>query len=561
MLAHVGALRQAFVGIALMSVALNLLALVPALFMLQVYDRVLASGSMETLSMLVLGALIGLALFWVFDHLRNRLQSVAALQIGESLSPAVARALFERASGGIGIPSNEGLRDIAAVRNCFTAQGLLAMFDAPWLVFYVAVIWFCHPVLGLAALGAAVVMLALAWLIERTTRGSSEAIRKEAAAGSRYLETSLANAEVVQAMGMADALLGRWHVMSERLATLQVRASRSSTALASLVRTLRQAIQVGMLALGAWLVLRGEMTGGVMIAATILLGRALAPVEQVVGSWRILVDGRNAWRRLSKLLAAQAEGAESMPLPAPSGRLVVSELVFRGDAGRQVLRGVGLALDPGEALAIIGPSAAGKSTLARLIVGLWTPTQGSVRLDGVEVSQWPREQLGPHIGYLPQDVELFAGTVAENIARLGPVDPEKVVAAARLANVHELILALPAGYDSAVGELGVMLSPGQRQRIGLARALYGQPRLVILDEPNANLDGAGELALADTLKGLKAQGVTMLVITHRTALISHVDKLLVLEQGRVRHFGRTEDVLQAMRNPGGEGQQVVPIRA
>ncbi|MGE0798663.1 MAG: type I secretion system permease/ATPase [Lautropia sp.] len=558
---YLGPLYRVLAGIALISVALNLLLLVPALFMLQVYDRVLASGSQETLLMLLLGAAIALGLYWIFDHLRNRLQAVAGLYVGESLSPRVARALIEQASASIGQPSAEGLRDIGLVRNCFTTQGLLALFDAPWLAVYVAIIWLCHPTLGMAAAGAAVLMLLLAWIIERSARDDVEAIRREAASTGRYLETSLGNAEVIQAMGMAPGLLARWHVMSGRLAVLQAESGRLSIALSALVRTLRQAIQIGMLGLGAWLVLRHEVTAGVMIATTILLSRALAPVEQIVGSWRILSEGQAAWQRLKRVLGAVPSGPPPMVLPAPTGRLVATGIVYRGQRDRVILNGVNLALEPGQALAIIGPSASGKSTLARLLVGLWRPAQGTVRLDGVDLAQWSRDAVGPYIGYLPQDVELFGGTVAENIARLGPVDAEAVVRAAQRAHVHDLILALPNGYDSAIGELGVMLSPGQRQRIALARALYGTPKLVILDEPNANLDGAGELALADTLKGLKALGVTTVVITHRTALITHVDRLMVLEQGRVRHFGPTAEVLAAMRPAQDPEQQVVPIRA
>jgi PrtD family type I secretion system ABC transporter len=318
-------------------------------------------------------------------------------------------------------------------------------------------------------------------------------------------------------------------------------------------------VQVLLQALGAYLVITGEGTPGILVACTILLGRALAPVEQVVGSWRVLAEGRLAFARLSEVLGAAERQPQRMALPAPSGRLYAEGLVFRPPQGeRMILAGVSLSLEPGESLAITGPSGAGKSTLVRLLTGLWRPHAGVVRLDDVDLAQWPREELGPWLGYVPQDVELFAGTVADNIARLGEVDPDKVVQAAQRAGVHALILTLPEGYDTVVDNMGVMLSPGQRQRIALARALYGNPKLLVLDEPNSNLDGAGELALGAALKALRGQ-VTVVVVTHRSALVQHMDKLLVLEAGRVKQYGPTEEVMQTIRRSGQNtgGAQVV----
>ena len=549
-------------AIGVVSVVINLMMLAPALFMLQVFDRVLSSGSHETLLMLTLGTALALALLLVFDYLRGRLQSVAGLTIGESLSPRVTRHLIREFSSSVGRPGPDALRDVALVRNCFSAKGLLALFDAPWLFVFVGVIALFHPLLGMAAGGSALLMLLLAWLADRLSREDTETIRRQAARTSGFLESSLVNAEVVQAMGMGENLLHRWHEMSDRLAHDQVKSARKSIAMASLVRIVRQCIQVGMLALGAWLVLQGQASAGVMIASTILLSRALAPVEQVVGSWRVITEGRAALQRLEVLLGPDEPARRPMDLPAPTGMLTVSGLVFRGTGDRIILNQVALQLGAGDSLAVIGPSAAGKSTLARLLVGIWHPFQGSVRLDGVELKDWPRGSVGQFIGYLPQDVELFAGTIAENIARLGAVDAEAVVDAARRAHVHDMILSLPGGYDAAVGDLGVMLSPGQRQRIGLARALYGSPALVVLDEPNANLDGAGEIALAKTLQLLKAMRVSVVVITHRAPLVAHVDKLLVLDKGRVQQFGPANEVraLLGQRN-GGDGAQVVVLRA
>jgi ATP-binding cassette subfamily C exporter for protease/lipase/ATP-binding cassette subfamily C protein EexD len=329
---------------------------------------------------------------------------------------------------------------------------------------------------------------------------------------------------------------------------LQTSASRSSVAFTSLTRFVRQAIQIFMLALGAYLVLTDHATAGVMIATTVLLGRAVQPVEQLVGSWRMLTDARAAYRRLRELSEDFDDQPPRLRMPRPEGRLVVDNVSFRAPVTEKpILFNVAFKLEPGEALAIIGPSAAGKSTLARLLTGVWPATTGAVRLDAADVAYWPRPDLGPWIGYVPQDVELFDGTVAENIARLGTVDPEAVVAAAKLANTHELVLSLPKGYDTQVGEQGSRLSPGQRQRIALARALYGGPRFIVLDEPNSNLDGAGEIALADALRRLRKDGVTSVVVTHRPSLIAHVDKILVLENGRVQQFGPASEVMKPMQ--------------
>lgn len=540
-------LKRPLLHVAGLSFFVNLLLLVPALFMLQVFDRVLASQSGDTLVVLLLGVAIALVLLLALDTLRSRLQGVAGNLVAEALSPTVARITVAQGARRRGRVAGEGLRDVAALRALFSSQGLLALFDAPWVVVYVGVIWLAHPTLGMAAAAAALLMLGLALLNDFLTRRDIESLQKAAGAATRYLEASLQNAEVAQALGMTDALLGRWRQKNAEVTALQGPTASKSVLMAAATRTLRQAVQVMILGLGAWLVIRGEATAGIMIATTTLLGRALAPVEQVVGSWRVLAEGRAAYRRLGELLAAADAEPQRMSLPAPSGRLQAQGLVFRApNSERMILAGVSLQLDAGEALAIIGPSAAGKSTLVRLLTGVWQPSAGSVRLDQADITQWPRGELGPHIGYVPQDVELFPGTVAENIARLGDVDAAKVVQAAQRAHVHELILSLPGGYDTPFDPSGALLSPGQRQRIALARALYGEPKLLILDEPNSNLDGAGENALAATLQGLRGK-VTVVVVTHRNTLIQHVDKMLVLEAGRTQHYGPAADVMKSMQ--------------
>jgi PrtD family type I secretion system ABC transporter len=540
-------LRPLLRHLAVFSFVINLLFLVPAIFTLQVFDRVITSHSQETLLVLLVGTGVALAILLALDYVRYRLQNVLGNIVEERLSPPVVNAIVARTARAPQGVRAEGIRDVAALRNVFSANGLVALFDAPWVVVYVLVIWAFHPALGLGAAFAAVLMLSLAWLNDRLSRRALEELQKEGRRASQYVEGSLRNAEVLQALGMTQRLLERWRKLQNQVLGLQTAASRSGTAFTALTRCLRQAIQILMLGLGAYLVLIGEASAGVMIATTILLGRAVQPVEQLVSSWRLLADGRAAYRRLQEL-SGDFDPKQEQPLtmPRPEGRLTVEGISFRAPGSdKLILANIALALAPGEALAVIGPSAAGKSTLARLLTGVWAPTQGTVRLDGADVAYWPREDLGPWIGYVPQDVELFDGTVADNIARLGQVDSEAVVAAAKRANAHEMILTLPQGYDTPVGEQGARLSPGQRQRIALARALYGDPRLVVLDEPNSNLDGAGEIALAQALSGLRAEGVTSVVVTHRPSLIAHVDKILMLEAGRVQQFGPAGEVMRA----------------
>jgi PrtD family type I secretion system ABC transporter len=544
------------------SMAINLLWLAPALFSLQVFDRVLTSQSQETLLVLLLGLAIALVLVGVFDYLRSRLQGVLGNIINDAMAPEIARITLAVAARRQGPVNNEALRDVARLRNLFSSQGLVALMDAPWAVVFLIVIAVANLWMGLAALLSALLMLGLAFVNDRMTRSAIEKIQVEAGASQRFLEQAMANAEVAQALGMGDALIGRWNALSAKVAAQQDPIARRSVTMAVVTRIARQAVQVLMTALGAYVVLIGDGTPGVLIAATMLLGRALQPIEQIVGSWRVLAEGRLAWQRLNPMMAELAARQPQMPLPAPTGQISANALVFRPPGSdRTLLMGVSLRLEPGESLAILGASGAGKSTLSRLLIGLWAPSAGNVRLDGVDLAKWQRELIGPHLGYMPQDVELFGGTIAENIARLGPVNSGMVVDAAKLANVHELILGLPDGYDTVINPNAALLSPGQRQRIALARALYGNPKVVILDEPNANLDGAGEMALAETLKKLQGN-TTVIVVTHRQNLTQHVNKMLVIDAGRTLHYGPAAEVMAALRgtpvaSPG--GAQVVSI--
>jgi PrtD family type I secretion system ABC transporter len=533
--------------IALLSVTLNLLLLAPTLFMMQVFDRVLTSHREETLAVLALGTGIALLMSLAFDYLRARMQGITGQLVGELLLPPVVRATIEQDAHAASQPPTNATRDVNLIRQVFSAQGLLALLDAPWLIVYVATITCIHPLLGATAAVSAAIMLGLAVLNDRITRRQIAQLQDSASSAHRFLEHSLGKGETLRSLGMTSAMLERWAARNEvASAALQPTAARS-VCMAAGSRLVRQLAQTLMLSLGAYLVITQRATPGIMIAATVIIGRALAPVEQIVGSWRLLAEGGDALRRLGALLAKTEVRCAPMPLPAPTGELGVALASFRlPGSDRLLLEGVSFQLRPGESMAIIGPSAAGKSTLLRLLIGLRQPSTGAVTLDGADIARWPREHLSPWIGYVPQEVDLFAGTVAENIARLGQVDPERVVEAAKRARVHDLILSLPGGYDTELDEGARLLSPGQRQRIALARALYGDVRLLVMDEPNANLDGAGEQALADVMRDLHGK-VTVVVVTHRSTLIEHVDQIAVLEGGRIRHKGPREEVLRRMQ--------------
>ena len=539
-------LRPFFLWAGAFSLLINLLMLMPALFMLQVYDRVVTSRSHETLIMLLI--LVGAALLFMayLDVIRARLMNAAGVTLENLLGPRVLAVMMRR--GASPAPNdNHGLRDVASLRAFLAGPGILALFDSPWVPIYVVLIYLFHPVLGWVAISGAVMLLAAALINEKLSRRPLEAMQVESRKATRFADQGMSNAEVVGALGMGDNLSRRWRRLTREALKHQLDAGRASSVLASTSRFLRQSLQVLMLGVGAWLVIEQQATGGVMIAATILLGRALAPVESAIAGWKGLVDARSARARLDALLTEQ-KAEPTTELPPPKGALSVERVVFgfRGQ-DRPVIRGVSFELQIGELLVIVGPSAAGKSTLTRLLVGLWKPMSGVVRLDGADVSSWPREQLGPHIGYLPQDVELFAGRVSENIARLGEMDARAVIEAATRANAHDMILRLPQGYDTPVGEGGAFLSAGQRQRVALARALYGGPRFVVLDEPNSNLDVDGENALIEALRRLKEDKVSVVLVTHRSKLFGLADKVLVLREGAVERFGTPAEVDAVVR--------------
>ena len=536
--------RVYFIFAALFSLVINVLMLAPALFMLQVYDRVVSSRSAETLVMLLALTVAALMTMAYLDAIRNRLLARAAIKLEKLLGPRVLGSMLRQSARSNRTMSAHGLRDVNALRSFLTGPGIIAIFDAPWVPMFVALIFLFHPLLGAVAIAGALLLVILAVLNEKLSRRSIEAMQADARVAGRFVDHSLGNAEVVGALGMVENVTEDWREKSHKVMQSQYEANQIGSFLTSTTRFLRQILQVIMLATGAWLTIRQLSTPGVMIAATIILGRALAPIESLIAGWKSLIEARGAYQRLAKVIESEPKTPDPMTLPVPKGALGVENLVF-GFRGQElpIIRRVSFEIPAGGSLAIVGPSAAGKSTLARLLVGVWHPVSGAVRLDGADIRSWPRERIGPHIGYLPQNVEIFAGTVSENVARLGEVDSDEVIKAAVRANAHEMILALPQGYDTPVGEGGTLFSGGQRQRIALTRALYGNPRLVVLDEPNSNLDTRGETALAEAVRQLKEEGVTLVLITHRLPLLAAVDKVMVLMHGAVQKFGTLADVM------------------
>jgi len=542
------AYKRSFAHIGVFSGVINILMLAPALYMLQVYDRVLASGNEMTLLMLTL-ILLGM---YAFMGALEWVRSLVMLRLGtgfdRKLSPRIFDAAFSANLKTGKLNAAQPLEDLQQLRQFATGQSLFALFDAPWFPVYVLVMFYFHPLLGWFALAGTIVLMALGWLNERLSRPHLQKAGALAIASRRDAGANLRNAEVIAGMGMLGNLRARWaeqhldYVREQNLASVRMAKIQGWS------KALRMAVQSLALGLGAWLVLQHQMTAGMMIAGSILLGRALAPIDQVIGASRQWTNVKEAEKRLSQLLEDFPPLAKGMDFPRPTGAVAVEQLLAAPPSQTQpVLHGINFKLDAGDTLVVIGPSGAGKTTLARCLVNAWEPLRGKVRLDSAPLDQWRPEALGALLGYLPQDVQLFAGTVAENIARFGAVDEQKVIAAAQMAGVHELILQLPEGYHTLLGENGLGLSGGQRQRVGLARALYGEPCLVVLDEPNANLDEAGDAMLAEAVARIKQAGVTLVLITHKPNILKQADKLLVLHGGAQADFGPLAEVMQRMQ--------------
>lgn len=538
-----------FATAAMFSLAINLLYLAGPLYMMQVYDRVISSASQITLLMLTMVLLLGYAALAGLDAVRARVLTRASVRLDHQMAPRVMIAVIDRTARG-GSTRSQLLRDFDTFRQFITGAGVHAVFDLPWAPIYILVIFALHPLLGAFALACCIVLILLALINELAVKSPLSEANEAASRNYIFTEMSLRNTEVVRAMGMTAGLLRRWGRDRIRMIERQVTASDRASTMQSLIRFSRLSMQSLILGVGAYLVIERLTTAGAMFAASILLGRALQPIEQIVGSWRGLVSARGAFVRLRELLTAHPPRESGLTLPRPDGQLSVEGLSFAAKGtSKAILRGVAFRIEPGEVLGIIGPSGAGKSTLARHLVGVETPSAGAARLDGSEISAWIRSSLGQHLGYLPQDVELFADSIAANIGRFNDDDDNAIIAAAKLAGVHEMIVRLPEGYDTQVGEGGAILSGGYRQRIGLARAVYGDPSLVVLDEPSSNLDADGDAALAHCILQLKQRGTTVVLISHRPATIGVCDKILVLREGVVEMFGPRNEILSRLTRP------------
>jgi PrtD family type I secretion system ABC transporter len=544
------ACRGAFVAAGVFSLFINILLLVSPLFMMQVYDRVLGSRNETTLVMLSIVAAMMMAVMCLLEVVRSRVLLRAGMRIDAILNRRVFSAVFARSLRSPGGVPAQALRDLDAIRDFVSGAGVLVFFDAPWAPLFILLAFALHPLLGWVSLAGALFTVSLAMLNEHFTRQPLKTSAVVGMAASAFAETSLRNAEVIEAMGMMPAIAKRWLIRHESMLGLAATAGDRGGLLLAISKVVRLMLQSGILAVGAWLCIHDQLSAGSIMASSIIMGRALAPVEMAVGQWRHFGNARTAWGRVKELLELIPSRADTLPLPKPTGALSVDSVVAVPPGGKTAaLKSVSFAVAPGEVLGVVGPSAAGKSTLARALVGVWPLTSGSIRIDGAEVQNWDREALGPHVGYLPQDVELFDGTVAENIARFQEMDAKAVVDAARKAGVHEMILHLPQGYDTPIGEGGRSLSGGQRQRLGLARALYRDPALLVLDEPNSNLDTAGDQALIDAVGHSRARGATVVVISHRLSILAAVDKILVLNGGAVEIFGGRDEVLRRFARP------------
>jgi ATP-binding cassette, subfamily C, bacterial exporter for protease/lipase len=558
-------LREALVALspffrraAWFSLCSSLLVLAPSGYMLEVYDRVVNSRNHLTLAMLTLLVLGAYVVMELLEWARGDLMHKASHELDRKMSPRIFDAIFianlRRHPGG----SMALMNDFKTVREFLTLPVVGGVLEGPSSLVFLVLVFFISPVLGYVALVGAVIQVAVGWFNEKATQPTLVAANRSAGLAQLYADNTLRNAQVIESMGMLKDIHRRWIDKQREFLGLQALASERAGGYQAIMKLLQLIMSSLLLGLGAYLLLNRELNGGasMMIVASILGGRILAPLVQIVANWRPVVNFRDAWTRLDELLTAIPPKAAAMALPPPKGMLQVEALTAGAPGGSvPILKNVQFALRPGEVLAVIGPSASGKTTLARLLVGLWPALTGKVRLDGADVFTWDKAELGPHVGYLPQGIELFEGTLAENIARFGEVEPAKIEAAARAVGLHEYIMELPQGYDSPVGREGAMLSGGQRQRVGLARAIYGDPAFVVLDEPNSSLDEAGDAALASAILQLKARGTTFVVMTHRTSVLGVVDRLLVLNDGIAQAFGPRDEVLAALRKAAEQAQQ------
>lgn len=539
--------KKAFRNIGVFSAVINMLMLMPAIYMLQLYDSVLTSRNETTLLMLTLIMLGAYIFMGALEYIRSFVLIRVGAQLDIKLNKRVYTAAFEESLKQGDGNAGQALKDLTNLRQFLTGNALFAFFDAPWFPIYLLVIFMFHPGLGVFALCGTAILITLAYINEKISHKPLAEANSMAVASTNVASNNLRNAEVIEAMGMLPNIQSRWYKLHSRFLNLQAEASEKSGVMTALSKSFTVALQSLMLGLGALLVLENSITPGMMIAGSILLGRAIAPVQLLISVWKQIGSTRSAYERLTQLLEHNPAREAGMALPKPVGIINVESVAAAPPGGKvPVIKGISFSLNAGEVLGVIGPSGSGKSTLARLLVGVWPAASGKVRLDGADVYLWNKDELGPHIGYLPQDIELFAGTVSENIARFGEIHAEKVILAAKRAGVHEMILNMPEGYDTVLGGGGAGLSGGQKQRIGLARAMYDDPSLIVLDEPNSNLDDVGEQALLAAIIDLRKRGKTIVLITHRTSILGATSKLLLLQDGMVKMFGPTKEVIEAL---------------
>ena len=544
------ALRPYFVRAGWFSLIASLLVLAPSAYMLEVYGRVVNSRSHMTLWMLTLLILGVYVLMELLEWARSEVMRAASVELDERMRGRIFHAIFDANLRRIPGGTQQPLNDFKLVREFLYSPVLLGLMESPVSLVMLVLLFLISPVLGWTSIAFACVITVVGWLNERSSKPPLMQANRSAIAAQQYADGSLRNAQVIESMGMLRDIHARWMDKQRDFLNLQAKASESAGGYQAVSKFLQTTLSSALLGLGCWLLLHNSLNGGdvMMIMASVFGGRVVAPLVQAVSQWQSVINVRDAWARLDSLLEAVPLRPEGMALPAPRGALQVEQLVA-GAPGNpaSILKGVAFALAPGEVLAVVGPSASGKTTLARVLMGLWPAAMGKVRLDGADVFTWDKSELGPHVGYLPQGVELFDGTLAENIARFGEVEMAKVEAAARAVGLHDFILALPQGYDSPVGRDGAMLSGGQRQRVGLARAIYGDPVFVVLDEPNSSLDEEGDAALAGAIRMMKSRGTTFVVMTHRTSVLAVADKMLVLRDGQTQAFGPRDDVLAALQ--------------
>jgi ATP-binding cassette, subfamily C, bacterial exporter for protease/lipase len=544
------AFRREFVIVGLLSAVANLLMLAPTLYMMQVYDRVMVSQSEVTLLAVSLITLFFFGILAFSERMRSQVLVGAGMRLDERLGTRVFNASFESYLGQSAKSPSRAFHDLIEIRQFLTGAGIFALFDAPWAPIYILVCFAMHPLLGIASLVFACFQVLLAWYGHRHSAQPTEAAVVANQQSQAYLQSKLRNSEVLESMGMLPHLAERWkrhHAAALAASTRSQGSAHRINAYSKFLRYTQQSLALG---IGALLVIDGQLSPGGMIAANVLMTRALAPIDMLVGTWRTFISARGAYLRMEGLLNEFPEQDPALTRVPPNGAVTLRDVYATApNRAEPILKGVNLDIPAGTVVAVLGASGSGKSTLARTLVGIWPQVSGEVLLDGLPISGWDRGQLGPHLGYLPQDVELFDGTIAENIARFAELDSDKVIEAARAAGLHDMILRFPKGYDMPIGEAGGLLSGGQRQRIGLARAIYGNPALVVLDEPNANLDDAGEAALARAVQELKARGRTVVLITHRPSALAACDRIVLLRNGEVAMDGPRDEVLAALRPP------------